>query len=369
MRIPLLLFFHLLAFCVWGQSALTEIDAILQKAYKDNALNGNVLIAKGGRVLYAKSFGLSNSETKASLTIQNQFQIASVSKQFTAFGIMLLKQQGKLRYDDKVVQYIPELPYPDITLRQLMQHTAGLPDFWNDIRPNLDTARSNGNMDVIRYLGKNKLPLRFEPGEKWEYSDIGYDFLATIIERVSKKSYQKFMKKYVFRPAGMKHTAACLVTDQRRIKAKKLATGYLQDSLFRWSKAYERRNFVFYLGDFYGDGSIISTTFDLKKWDDALRGFMKQDSLHFGEAYQPAVRKDGSMIETQKGVGYGLGWGVRQDPLMGKIYSHNGGHPGFLTHYFRYPDKDLVLIICRNVEPSVGFSPYLQAVRGMLPSL
>jgi CubicO group peptidase (beta-lactamase class C family) len=352
-----------------GQNAVLQIDSILKKAYNDKALNGTIIIAKEGKIVFEKSYGYANFDKKIPLNENTQFQIASVSKQFTAFGIMVLKRQGKLNYQDKVVKFIPNFPYPDITLRHLMQHTSGLPEFWNGIRPNLDTTRSNGNKDVIDYLIKNKLPLRFEIGEKWEYSDIGYDILATIIEIVSGQTYQKFLKKQVFRPAGMKNTEGVLVTDIRRIKAKKLARGYIQDSIKGNQLAHEIRNFVFYLGDFYGDGSVISTARDLKKWDDALRAYMREDSLHFREAYRPIIRKDGSIYEIQKGVSYGFGWSLRDELPMGKMYSHSGGHPGFITNYFRFPDKNMVLIVCRNVEQKVSFLPYLQAVRALLPSM
>jgi CubicO group peptidase (beta-lactamase class C family) len=210
--------------------------------------------------------------------------------------------------------------------------------------------------------------LRCELGEKWEYADINYDILATIIERVSGKNYEKFMRKHVFRPAGMRHTEGLLVTDIRRIKAKNLARGYLRDSIKGVHLAHEARNFVFYLGDFYGDGSVISTVEDLKKWDDALRRYMQEDSLHFGEAYRPIIRKDGSVLEMRKGVSYGFGWGLRDEPPMGKIYSHSGGHPGFSTYYFRYPDKKMTLVVCMNVESRV-FEPYMKAVRDLLPFL
>jgi CubicO group peptidase (beta-lactamase class C family) len=361
--------FCLFTLTLFGQNALLQIDSILQKAYNDKALNGTILIAKEGKTIFEKSYGFANFEKQTPLSKKTQFQIASVSKQFTAFGIMLLKRQGKLNYDDKVVKFIPDFPYPNITLRHLMQHTSGLPEFWNGIRPKLDTTRSNGNKDVINYLIKNKLPLRFETGEKWEYSDIGYDILATIIEIISSQSYQKFLKKQVFRPAGMRNTEGVLVTDIRRIKAKNLARGYIQDSVKGNQLAHEIRNFVFYLGDFYGDGSVISTAEDLKKWDDAWRTFMQQDSVHFSEAYRPIIRKDGSVYEIQKGVNYGFGWGLRDEPLMGKMYYHRGGHPGFITNYYRYPDKKMTLIVCQNVEQRVSFVPYLQAVRALLPSL
>lgn len=369
MKTKISFLFCLFALTLSGQNAFFKIDSILQKAFNSKALNGTILIAREGKILFEKSYGFANFEKKIPLSKKTQFQIASVSKQFTAFGIMELKRQGKLNYDDKVVKFIPAFPYPGIALRHLMQHTSGLPDFWNDIRPGLDTTRSNGNNEMLAYLIKKKLPLRFETGEKWEYSDIGYDILATIIEIVSGQSYTKFLKSQVFRPAGMYNTTGEIVTDIRRIKSKNLARGYILDSISGLQLAHEIRNYVFYLGDFYGDGSVISTVRDLKKWDDALHAYMLADSVHFNEAYLPITRRDSQAYEIQKGVSYGFGWSLRDELPMGKIYSHNGGHPGFITNYFRFPDKKMVLIVCRNVDSRVSFSPYLQAVRALLLSL
>lgn len=352
-----------------GQNTVAKIDTILQAAHKNKAINGNVLIARAGNIVLEKSFGYSNLENQLPLTEKSQFQIASVSKQFTAFGIMVLQKQGQLKYDDPVDKFLPLFPYNNITVRHLLQHTSGLPNFWNNIRPFLDTTKSNGNNEMLAYLYSKKLPLQFEPGEKWEYADIGYDILATIIEKVSGMSYQRFMYKKVFKPAGLKHTKALLVTDFRRIKASNLATGYIEDSINGYVKAHEAKNFVFYLGDFYGDGSVISTARDLNKWDDVLRKYLQDDSVHFSEAYTPIYKKDGSVYEIQKGVSYGFGWGLRNEPPLGKQYSHSGGHPGFITNYYRYPDKEIVLIVCRNIDTKNSFGPYLTAIRNEINNL
>lgn len=362
-------FFFLFTVTVYSQNVTYKIDSILQVAYKNKAINGNILIAKAGKTVFEKSYGYSNIEKQLPLNEKSQFQIASVSKQFTAFGIMVLKKQGKLNYDDLVNKYLPLFPYTNITLRHLLQHTSGLPNFWNNIRPFLDTTKSNGNNEMLSYLYTKKLPLQFEPGEKWEYADIGYDILATIIEKVSGITYQQFMYKKVFKPAGLKNTKALPVTDFRRIKARHLATGYIEDSVKGNLKAHEVKNFVFYLGDFYGDGSVISTARDLKKWDDALQQYWIEDSAYVAEAYNPIYKKDGSILETQKGVSYGFGWGIRNALPMGRQYSHGGGHPGFITNYYRYPDKGIVLIVCRNIDATNSFGPYLTAIRNELNNL
>ena len=145
-------FFFLFTATAYGQDVQHKIDSILEVAYKNKAINGNILVAKAGKIVFEKSYGYSNIEEQLPLNERSQFQIASVSKQFTAFGIMVLKKQGKLNHDDLVHKYLPLFPYTNITLRHLLQHTSGLPNFWNNIRPFLDTTRSNGNNEMLAYL-------------------------------------------------------------------------------------------------------------------------------------------------------------------------------------------------------------------------
>ena len=139
---------------------------------------------------------------------------------------MILKSKNLLNYDSSVCKYIPTFPYKNITVRHLLTHTSGLPNFWDDIRPNLDTTKSNGHKDVLNYLIQHQLPLEFEAGTTFQYADIGYDFLASIIENISGLTYGEFMEQNIFNPLKMKNTFAYMVTDIRRIQNKKLAIGH-----------------------------------------------------------------------------------------------------------------------------------------------
>jgi CubicO group peptidase (beta-lactamase class C family) len=255
LKISIIIFSLVLVFAkkVSGQTIVSKIDSVVLEALNQKAFNGNILIAKNGNGIYEKCAWFADIKNQIPSNINTQFQIASVSKQFTAFGIMVLKRDGKLNYDDFVTKYISDFPYSNITLRHLLNHTSDLPNFWKDIRPNLDTTKSNGNKEMIAYLINKKLPLQFEPGDKLEYADIGYDILATIIEKISGMSYQKFMYKKVFKPVGLKNTKALMVIDFRRMNTKQLATGYIEDSIKGNTKPHEVKNFVFYLSNFYAD--------------------------------------------------------------------------------------------------------------------
>jgi CubicO group peptidase (beta-lactamase class C family) len=179
---------------IFGQN-IDGIEYILDSTYSSSPFFGNILITKNNKTIFEKSYGYADAVNKELLTKENSFQVASISKQFTAYGIMILKNKGLLDYDSSVCKYIPTFPYKQITVRHLLNHTSGLPDFWDDIRPNLDTTKSNGNNEVLEYMIQHQLPLQFETGTKFQYADIGYDFLATIIENISGLSYQEFMRQ------------------------------------------------------------------------------------------------------------------------------------------------------------------------------
>jgi CubicO group peptidase (beta-lactamase class C family) len=326
-----------------------SIGYVLDSAYRASPFFGNVLITHKGKAVFEKSYGYADAVKQKPLTAQHSFQVASISKQFTAYGIMILKKKGLLEYDHAVRNYLPTFPYENITVRHLLNHTSGLPDFWDGIRPNMDTTKSFGNKEVLAYLINNKLPLQFEPGTQVEYCDIGYDFLANIIEQVSGLKYDAFMDKHIFKPLGMKSTFAYMVTDIERIKNKSLAIGHVyKDGKFEYAHVQAKNHFVFYLGDFYGDGSVVTTARDLAKWDVALKRCALLACEQQQEAFQPARLKD-SMMNIWDDVSYGFGWMLKQSASERMVY-HTGFHPGNVHGIYRLVDKDVTLIFLCNAE-------------------
>ncbi|MBP6624508.1 MAG: beta-lactamase family protein, partial [Chitinophagaceae bacterium] len=249
--------------------------------------------------------------------------------------------------------YIPTFPYKNISVRHLLTHTSGLPNFWDDIRPNMDTTKSNGNQDVVEYLIQHQLPLQFEAGTKFQYTDIGYDFLAIMIENISSLTYQEFLDQNIFKPLKMKNTFAYPVTDIRRIQNKNLAIGHSFDhGDFAYAHLQSKNNFVSYLGNFYGDGSVVSTARDLAIWDKAL----KECKLLPCEVQNESITEpsfNGQLIytKTNPNISYGFGWFIKQTP-SGKLVYHSGGHPGNDHLFYRLLDKDVTFIFLANAETS-----------------
>src|SRR5258706_15240130 len=162
--------------------------------------NGNVLVAKGGNIIYQQALGYADYNTKRMLNDSSAFELASLSKQFTAMAIMILKEKKQLSYEDKVIKFFPDFPYDNITIRQLLTHTSGLPSYEDQFEKYWDHKKIAFNKDVLEMLKQRKDSLLFTPGSKWQYSNTGYAVLAAIIDKVGGMDYDKFMSKYIFQP-------------------------------------------------------------------------------------------------------------------------------------------------------------------------
>src|SRR5262249_48950982 len=190
------------------QAATTDrvekIEALLRAARSREQFNGTIQVSECGHIIYRKAFGYADFEKKTPLRADSVFELASVSKPFTALAVMMLKERGKLSYNDQLDKYFPELPYRNVTVRHLLTHTAGLPDAWPFFGSEWATTKTVTNADFVARLAQRKTPALFAPGEKWQYGGTAYLLLARIVEVVSNVSYDRFLEDNVFRPTGMK---------------------------------------------------------------------------------------------------------------------------------------------------------------------
>lgn len=338
-----------LLFSVGGvaQDRTLQLDSLFSGLYNKQQFFGNVLIADKGSIIYQKSFGKANRTSNADLNAESVFELASVSKQFTAMGIMLLKKQRKLNYEDSLRKFIPELPYYNITIRQLLNHTSGLPDYMQLFTNYWDRTKIATNSDVIGLLAKYKPPIHFVPGEKWEYSNTGYMLLAFIIEKASGQSFGDYLQKNIFQPLKMKRS----LVYRRRYEKKTIpnyALGYVYDRNKKQfalpDSVIETAGTVFCLDGIVGDGSVNTTVNDLLIWDRALYTEKLISKEMMGEALQPGTLNDG------KKTNYGFGWAIAEVKGAGKIVNHSGSWPGYNTYIERNIEKDKTIIILRNHE-------------------
>ncbi len=319
-----------------------QLDKLMTHCFENNLFNGTILVSENGKVIFRKAYGYADMETKEKLKPESSFYLASVSKQFTTMAVMMLKEKGKLSYEDKLTKFFPEFPdYADrVTVRHLMTHTSGIPDHYRLGAYKVDLT----NADVKDLLVKQE-KLDFEPGEKYSYSNGGYVLLAMIVEKVSGMPFHKFMKKNIFMPLKMKST---LVYDESKPEVANRAKGHHHISGYN---DYEILT--------SGAGGMYSVIDDLYKWDQALytEKLVKKETLE--EAFTPVKLNSGEISN------YGYGWGI-QETDNGKIVSHSGGMNGYRTFIRRDLSKNNAHVILTNKGDALAMGDINTAITNIL---
>ncbi|MFM9840975.1 MAG: serine hydrolase domain-containing protein [Cyclobacteriaceae bacterium] len=335
--------------------SFTERADSIMATYPD--FSGVVLLADKGNSIYHKTFGFRNFETKTTLDTASLFELASVSKQFTAMIIMMLKEEGKLNYDDLVEKYIPHLPYPNITIRHLLNHTSGLPDYQAIMDAHWDKTKVANNNDIIEFLEKYHPEKLFVPNTKYEYSNTGYVLLASIAEKASGKDFITMSQQQIFVPLKMTSTNIRSLEEKKGIENFALGHIYVEEKKrFVRADSFPSSNYTIWLGNRKGPGRISSTATDLLKWDQALytEQLVKKETLT--EAFAPTKLKNDSISY------YGFGWEIKDD---GHTVLHTGDNPGYKTEIIRYIDQNKTLVIlCNNAYP--GFQNIINSLDSLL---
>jgi len=316
--------------------------------------NGTILVAEKGKPIYQQALGYADYNSRRMLNDSSVFELASVSKQFTAMGIMILRDRKLLSYENNIKKYFPQLPYDNITIRNLLTHTSGIPSYEDQFEKNWDRKKIAFNKDIIDMLVQRHDTLFFKPGTKWQYSNTGYALLASIIEKVSGMRYNDFMAINIFQPLGMSHT---FIYNTRRSANKipgNYALGYVYaDSLKRYilPDSLSKFDMVYYLDGIVGDGCVNSTIGDLFKWDRALYSNKLVSKASLEEMLSPLIRTS----PTDSSSYYGFGVSVLPKSDKGKVISHTGGWPGYRTMIVRRTDIDETIIILSNNESNLPF--------------
>lgn len=323
-----------------------KIDQLFTKKFENDRFSGNILVAKNGESIYTGTFGLSDYRGNRNLTTNSLFELASVTKPMTAIGIMILEEQSKLDYEDPINKWLPNFPYPTVTLRHLLTHTSGLPDYMELFDQYWDRTKIAINADVLSMLEKYKPLPYFKPGEKYEYCNTGYVCLAAVIEFVSGMSYASFMQDNVFTPSGMSRTKVMNLRFKPEI-VDDFAYGFIKytnNEDFHLPEELSEFDYVNYLDGIQGDGMIHSTINDLLSLDRALKNGVLLKGLTIQLGLSPIITKDG------KETPCGFGWFMDYMKPFGTRISHSGGWPGYSTNLSCYLDKDYTIIILSNVE-------------------
>jgi CubicO group peptidase (beta-lactamase class C family) len=311
------------------------IDSILNQKYTLNDPGIAILVAEKGEIIYRKAFGSANLELQVPMKADMLFNLGSITKQFTAVAILQLMENNKLSLQDSIQQYIPSFPSKGytITIEQLLTHTSGLKDYLQiDYQVHYIERRDFEPKELIELFKKE--PLAFEPGTKHQYSNTGYFLLGYIIEVVSEKSYEKYLKDHIFDVLGLTNTyydSANKVFPNRTYGYKK--NGNYEKADY-WGASIP-----------YAAGGIISNIDDLFKWHMGLKSYKVLKKQTIEKAFTPFKLKDGSTIA------YGYGWIVHHTNNLLTI-EHGGAITGYRTNEIYYPSKDVFIAILTNCDCS-----------------
>lgn len=309
------------------------IDSLVQLKAARQGFNGVVLVAHRGQLLYQQAVGIHGYRNKAPLTLEAVFELASVSKQFTAVAVLQLYEQKKLDIDQELQHWWPNFPHSGITPRMLLSHRGGLSNYMYDL-DELYRDRSSfiDNKTVLNELISNKFMPFFPPNKRYDYSNTGYVLLACLVEEVSGMSFQKYVAKHIFTPAGMKNSFVFdPKNDQQWKKALQGHSGYFNPI----TKNY-------YFNGVVGDKGIYSTVGDLYLWEKALfrHLLLKPETLEM--ALQP------HNPDKKRGANYGFGWRMYDHPAGFQINFHMGWWRGFKSMLVHLPHDESCIIVLSN---------------------
>ena len=332
----------------------TMIENLVRDVHEKGGFTGTWLYAEKGEIVSKGAIGVNDLKKGTPVTEEMVFDIASVTKQFTASAVMLLKRRCLLSLGDEITKFFPEVPFPGVTVRHLLTHTGGLPDYEEWIKKTAEAEGTiPGNDIMIRFLTESGEEAEFVPGEKWEYSNTGYCVLAQIIETVSGMPFEDFLEQNIFIPAGM---TATKVYHRRkdRIEIPNLALGMVwEDGRYLLPDDSVSQSDVVPLDGVNGDGLVHSNIYDLLRWDRVLREGSIITLEEQAEMYTPALLPNGEPGVDDDLIGpayYGYGWDIVNDPEHGLIVCHSGYWPEYATWYERFIDEDKVIIkfSCRD---------------------
>jgi len=310
-----------------------RIDEFMKNLHAKSAFNGNVLVAKKGKIVYQNSFGWANYLLKDSLNINSQFELASASKPLTSVGVLKLIEDGKLKFDNTVNDFYPDFPYPGITIRQLLSHRSGLPNyvyFSETVWP--DRKKGMSNQDAMKLLIEHH-PNRYgAPDGRFHYNNSNFMVLASIVEKITGQDFAVYMKEKVFEPAGMKNTAIYSTTVYEKIPTDVIG----HDKVWRRSVVQN------YLDGPVGDKGVYSTVHDLYLFDIALKQGRVIDPSLLDTAYIPRSDAKRSLFS------YGYGWRTFS-PKDDQIVYHTGWWHGFKSLYIRDLTNDVTIVLLTNM--------------------
>ena len=350
----------------------TIIEKLARDAFEKGGFNGAWLYAENGEIVSKGAVGWRDPEGTQPIREDTIFQLASVTKQFTAAAVMLVVRQGLLSLDDDITKFFPELEkYRGATVRHLLTHTSGIPDYFDDMDWFIDLWKKENRVpsgsEIPRFLLETEAEPYGAPGETFQYSNTGYNLLAEIVEKVSGTPFEEFLKKNVFEPAGMNDTRCCHIRRDGVPFENYARATVIEDDKFVADVDSEDYRDVTAFDGLNGDDYVFTNVLDMFKWDRTLHEGKVITLEEQKIMYTPGKLNNGENAGFEGDEGYGFGWCVKKDEDLGLIVSHSGGMPGVDTWFFRFVDADRVLVTLNSrgwmdARAGLGFEKATQAI-------
>jgi CubicO group peptidase (beta-lactamase class C family) len=331
-RVDLVLFFVLFARAAFAADPADAVDDYIRAEMARQHIPGlALLVSRDGQVVRAQGYGLSNVELQVPAKPETIFQSGSVGKQFTATAVMMLVEEGKIALEDPLTRFFPAAPAPwkQVTIRQLLSHTAGFTDYPKDF----DMRKDYTEAELLKIV--EAIPLAYPPGTSWSYSNLGFLTLGIVIHKVTGEFYGDFLQERIFRPLGMNTTRIISEEDiiPNRAAGYRLVKGELKNQ--EWVSPKLNTT---------ADGSLYFSVLDLAKWDAALytENLLKRSSLE--QMWTVAKLSNGQPNSGH----YGFGW-FSQAKDGRRVIGHEGQWQGFETYILRHLDDKLTVVVLTNL--------------------
>ncbi len=310
-----------------AEDLASQVEEFLEARVQRDRFSGSILVARDGKVLVRRGYGMANLEHDVPNTPETKFRVGSITKQFTAMAVMILQEQGKIDVHEKIKKYLPDAPaaWDEICVQHLLTHTSGIPNF-TGFPEYPEMMRRHMMLENLVDSFKGKA-LEFKPGEQFEYSNSGYVLLGYLIEKVSGKPYASVLQEAIFDPLGMKSTGY----DNPIPVLKHRASGYAGRGPFRVNASFIDMTVP------HAAGALYSTVDDLFLWDRAL----------LTEMLVPQAAREAMFTPIEEGYGYG--WVITKQ-FGRRSVSHGGGINGFVARFLRFPDDGVCVVVLSNVE-------------------
>ncbi len=316
-------------------------------------LNGTLLIAMNDEVLVKRAFGYTkiHSQTAANaIRLDTRFELASVSKEFTATAVLQLVNAGKLSLKDTLRKFFPELPYHNITIHHLLSHTSGLPEYFNFPDSWFHTDKMMCNEDVVKVLVAQQTPIEFQPGEQFRYTNTNYALLALIVKKVSGQPFHQYVKQHIFTPAGMTHSF--YITERDAQKGVSIAVGHESNGT---------QLAPHFMDGTVGDKGVYSCIDDLFAWKKA---YFNQYKVLPKKWVDAATRQENKLLSgAQPEKLYGYGFRLEDNEQYGKIIYHGGLWHGFQHLLFYHPGENIFIVFLSNYKNSAHFGKSNEVMR------